>query len=178
MAEAAVRAAFRLRSAAGDAHLARAENLYRGYLDYDGALVELEIAGQTVPNNPQIFELKGYIRRRQGKQEEALRNLERAGDLDPRNVLTLQQIATSYRSLRRHAEASLALDRALAIVPNDVQTKVIRVGEEFLWKADTQPLHRLIDSVRATNPPAVPGIAQPGSFVRWPSTTLLPQTTR
>ena len=178
MAEAAVRAAFRLRPAAGEAHLARAENLYRGYLDYDGALAELEIAGQTVPNNPQIFELKGYIRRRQGKQEEALRNLERTGDLDPRNVLTLQQIATSYRSLRRHAEASLALDHASAIVPNDVQTKVIRAGEEFLWKADTQPLHRLIDSIRATNPPAVRVSPRPGSFVRWPSTTLRPQTTR
>src|SRR5262245_62014174 len=33
-AEAATQAAFRLRPDAGEAHLARAENLYRGYLDY------------------------------------------------------------------------------------------------------------------------------------------------
>ena len=37
LAEAAIQAAFRLRPDAGEAHLARAENLYRGYLDYDGA---------------------------------------------------------------------------------------------------------------------------------------------
>ena len=35
LAEAAIQAAFRLRPDAGEAHLARAENLYRGYLDYD-----------------------------------------------------------------------------------------------------------------------------------------------
>src|SRR4029077_7085856 len=34
LAEAAIQAAFRLRPAAGECHLARAENLYRGYLDY------------------------------------------------------------------------------------------------------------------------------------------------
>ena len=61
---------------------------------------------------------------RQGKQEEALRNFERAIDLDPRNVLMLQQIAISYDLLRRYAEEKSVLDRVLAIEPNDVETKV------------------------------------------------------
>src|SRR4029077_9976586 len=89
LAEAAVEAAFRLRPDAGEAHVARAEHLYRGYLDYSGALRELEIARRTLPNNARLFELKGYIERRRpdGSQEEALRNLERAIDLDPRNFL-------------------------------------------------------------------------------------------
>src|SRR4029077_16173977 len=42
LAEKAIEAAFRLRPDAGEAHLARAEHLYRGYLNYDGALAELE----------------------------------------------------------------------------------------------------------------------------------------
>ena len=89
LAEAAIEAAFRLRPDAGEAHLARAGHLYRGYLDYDGALAELETARQTLPNDARLFELKGYIERRRpgGNQEEALRNFERAIDLDPRNVL-------------------------------------------------------------------------------------------
>ncbi len=98
LAEAAVRAAFRLRPDSGEAHLARAQNLYRGYLDYDGALAELEVAAQTLPNDAGVFELRGYILRRQGKQEEAVRSLEHAIDLDPRNTFTLQQIALSYAS--------------------------------------------------------------------------------
>jgi TolB-like protein/Tfp pilus assembly protein PilF len=159
LAEAAIRTAFRLRPDAGEVRLARAGNLYRGHLDYDGALAETEIARQSLPNDPRIFELKGYIERRQGRWEESTRNLKRVVDLDPRNVLTLRQIAISYELLRRYAEAKLAWDRALAIEPNDVETKAARAFVELDWKADTQPLHQLIDSIRATNPAAIPTIA-------------------
>src|SRR5881392_3794418 len=159
LANAAVQAAFRLRPDAGEVHLARAQNLYRGYLDYDGALAELEIAQQTLPNDPRIFELKGYVERRQGRWEEAIRNLERAADLDPRNVDMLQQIALSYAGLRRYAEERLALDRALAIEPNNAEMRTTRAFVELDWKADTRSLHQTIDSIRATNPAAMPSIA-------------------
>jgi serine/threonine-protein kinase len=159
LAEAAIQAAFRLRPDAGEAHLARAQNLYRGYLDYDAALAELDVAGQTLPNDAGVFELKGYIQRRQGKQEEAVHSLERAIELDPRNTFTLQQIALSYHHLRRYAEEKSVLDRALNIEPNDVDIKVARAFVEFHWKADTRPLHQTLDSIRATNPAATQSIA-------------------
>src|SRR5438874_5896593 len=159
LAEAAIETAFRLHPDAGEAHLARARNLYQGYLDYDGALAELEIARRTLPNDPRVFALKGYIERRQGRWEESTRNLERAIDLDPRNFYTLQQIALSYGLLRRYAEEISVLDRALAIEPNDVDTKVALAAVQFHWKADTQPLHQTIDSIRATNPDTLPSVA-------------------
>jgi TolB-like protein/class 3 adenylate cyclase len=159
LADTALQAAFRLRPDAGEVHLVRAQHLYRGYLDYDGALAELEIAGQTLPNEPKVFELKGYIERRQGRWEESTRNLERTVDLDPRNVDTLQQIALSYEDLRRYAEEKSVLDRALAIDPNDAEMRVTRAFVEVHCKADTRSLHQTIDSIRATNPAAVPSIA-------------------
>jgi len=159
LAEAAVQAATRLRPDAGETHLSRAQNLYWGYLDYDGALAELEVSRQTLPNDSRVFELKGLILRRQGRWEESTRNLERAIDLDPRNFFTLQQIAISYGVLRRYAEETSVLDRALTIEPNDVVTKVALASIQFHWKADTGPFHQTIDSVRATNPAAVPSIA-------------------
>ena len=88
-----------------------------------------------------------------------MRSLERAIDLDPRNTFTLQQIALSYHHLRRFAEEKSVLDRALAIEPNDVDTKVARAFVEFHWKADTRPLHQMLDSIRATNPAATQSIA-------------------
>ena len=160
LAEAAIEAAFRLHPDAGEAHLVRAQNLYRGYLDYDAALTELDIAAKTLPNDAAVFELKGYIERRQGKQEEAVRSLERAIDLDPRNSFTLQQIALSYRHLRRFAEQKSVLDRALTIEPNDVDTKLERAAVDLYWKADTRPLHQMVDSIRAENPAATPDIAE------------------
>ena len=158
-AEAAVQAAFRLRPDAGEAHLARAEHLYRGYLDYEGALAELEIARRTLPNDPLVFEQKGYISRRQGKQEEGLRNLERAVELDPRNFFTLQQIALSYFNLRRYPDMITVLDRALAIKPDDAETRIVRALVDFEWKADTRPLHRVIDEIGATNPAGLEAVA-------------------
>jgi serine/threonine protein kinase/Tfp pilus assembly protein PilF len=157
--EAAVRAAFRIRPDAGEAHLARAENLYFGYLDYDGALAELELARRSLPNNPLVFATQGYIQRRQGRWEESTRNLERAIDLDPRNFYLLQQIALSYGLLRRYADEMPVLRRALAIEPDDVNTKVALAAVQFHWKADTRPLHETIDSIRATNPGALPNVA-------------------
>ena len=94
--------------------------------DYAGALAELEIARRALPNDPRLFELTGYILRRRGQQEEGLQNLQRAVELDPRNLFTLQQIALSYQQLGRYAEAIAALDRALAIVPDNVETRAGR----------------------------------------------------
>jgi serine/threonine-protein kinase len=159
LAEAAIQAAFRLRPEAGEAHLARAENLYRGYLDYEGAMAELAAASRTMPNSSRVFALKGYIQRRQGRWEESTRNFERAIELDPSNFSTPQQLAISYGVLRRYTEEKTVLDRVLSIVPNDVDTRVARASVDFHWKADTRFLHETINSIRATAPAALPNVA-------------------
>jgi len=159
LAESAIEAAFRLRPDAGEAHLARAEHLYRGYLDYEGALAELEIALRTLPNDPRVFELTGYIARRRGRQEEGLRNLERAVELDPRNFFTLQQIALSYLTLQRYSEEAAILDRALSIKPDDADTKVARALIALDEKGDTRPLHHTLDEIRAKDPDAIKSVA-------------------
>ena len=158
-ADAAIQAALRLRPDAGEAHLARAENLYRGYLDYDRALAELEVARQTLPNDRRIFELMGLIQRRSGRWEESTRNLEHAVALDPRNVFTLLALADSYRDLRRYAEAASTYDRVLGITPDALKTKAARALVELEWKANTRPLRQLVDSVQTTNPAALADIA-------------------
>jgi serine/threonine protein kinase/tetratricopeptide (TPR) repeat protein len=161
LSEAAIQSAFRVRPDSGEAHLARAGHLARGYRDYDGALAELEIARQSLPNDSRIFELKGYFERRRpgGNQEEALRSLEKAIDLDPRNVLLLQQGALSCDYLRRYREEEALLDRLLALRQNDVERKSRRALVELDWKADTRPLHKSIDEVRAKDPAKLQGIA-------------------
>ena len=145
-AEAAVQEAFRLRPDAGEAHLARAENLYQGHLDYDGALAELAIARQLLPNHPRVFELTAYIANRQGKSEESVSNLKRAVELDPRNSFLLYQLSESLLYTRRYEQAARAADSAVAIEPDDVEMKVLRGIIDFTWKADTRLLHHTLDS--------------------------------
>jgi serine/threonine-protein kinase len=158
-AEAALQAAVRLRPDAGETHLARAYYLYYGPRDYAGALAELENARRSLPNDPRLSELTGYILRRRGQQEEGLRNLERAIELDPRNYFIMQQMAFSYQFLRRYPEEAAILDRVLTIVPKDAATKAQRALVDFNWKADTRPLHQAIDSILTTNPGAISEVA-------------------
>ena len=159
LAEAAIDAAARLRPAAGETHLARAQNLYWGYRDYDNALAELEIARQTLPNDSRIPWLTGLIQRRKLHWEESTQNLKRAAELNPRDIETLGSIAANYWMLRRYADQKSALARTLAVFPDDAGTKVALAGVEFDSKADTKPLHQTIDSIRATNPARTRDIA-------------------
>jgi len=158
-AEAAIQEAFRIRPNAGEAHLARAYHLYDGYLNYDGAQAELEVARHTLPNDPRIFRVTGFIQRRQGHWEESTRYLERALELDPRNLNTLHNLGDSYGSLRRYAEQKSNFDRILAIEPNNLMVKAERAFVEVNWKADIGPLRQLIGDIRTTNPGAMPQIA-------------------
>src|SRR5438046_1529757 len=151
LAEQAINAALRLQPDAAEAHLALARHLY-SKLDYEGARRELELVRSTLPNDARQFELSGYIDRRKGRWQDAARNLERALELDPNNVFILGQIASSYECLREYSREAAALDRVLAIRPNDLDTRVGRAQLEVLWKADTRPLHRLIELFMQQNP--------------------------
>ncbi len=154
MAKDAIDSAFRLKPDSGEAHLARALHLYQGYRDDDGALAELELARQTLPNHARVFQLIGYIQRRQGRLEDSTRNLERAAELDPRDIETLHTVAANYYRFRRYDEAKASLTRALAVEPNNAVMKIELANWELHVNADPRPLHQTIESIRATHPAA------------------------
>jgi TolB-like protein/Flp pilus assembly protein TadD len=158
LADMAVKNALRLGPDSGDAHLASAQHLYSN-LDYDGARAEIGVAHRTLPNNARIFELSGYIERRQGHWEESTHNFERALDLDPRNVPTLRSIADTYTALRDYAKAGAALDRVLAFKPGDTDIRLFRATVDMDWKADTRPWHALVETILKDNPGSAESIA-------------------
>ena len=159
LAGAAVDQAQRLRPDAGEVHLARAAHLYYGYLDYDGASTELALAQVSLPNEPRVWELAGFIDRRRGKWEESIQQLKYALQLDPRNFFLLQQSSQSYQKLRRYDEAIAAIDHALSIEPNDTGVYLHRASLFLEGRADPKPLHAAIDAILARNPNDAPTIA-------------------
>jgi len=165
LAEAALKAVVRLRPDAGETHLARANFFYRCYLDYDHARTELGLAERALPNNSQIFELTGYIDRRQGLWNESARSLQRALERDPRNFFMLQQIALSYQEFRQFGAMAAALDRALKLIPRDVDTRVTRALVDLEWKADPQPLDEIIRKTLAEDPAKAPDLAAQWFYV-------------
>jgi tetratricopeptide (TPR) repeat protein len=149
LADAAIQSLARLRPNSGEAHLATAEHLYFGYLDYDRAREELSLAQKSLPNEPLAFVLAGYIDRRQGRWDESTKNLERAAELDPQNPAVLQQLANSYLFLRRYADQKRVYERAIAVAPKDVALRASLAEVELNWHADPRPLMSAIREIVA-----------------------------
>src|SRR5438874_7089835 len=160
LADAAIQSLTRLRPNSGEVHLALAKHLYWGYLDYDRAREQLKLAEKSLPNDPMVFEILGFIDRRQGRWAESTKNLERAIELDPQNGGFVKQLADSYVCLRRYANAGRILDRAVAVDPKDASMRAYRAAIELYWHADPRPLHSTVESILADDPRAGENIAQ------------------
>jgi TolB-like protein/class 3 adenylate cyclase/Tfp pilus assembly protein PilF len=158
LAQAAVDAAVRLRPDAGETHLASANHYYFSR-DYDRSLKEVALAEQKLPNDPQPILVLGYIDRRQGKWKTSTQHLERALELDPRNLVFLKQVAQSYSALHRYTDQRRIFERALAIAPDDAALQVQRAAVEFDARGDTHPMHEAIATVLAKDPAAGTTIA-------------------
>jgi serine/threonine-protein kinase len=167
LAEAALQNAVRLRPDAGETHLAQAEYLYRCHLKYDRARAELALAARTLPNSSRVYALTGFIDRRQGNWEEAIRNLEKALQVDPQNYIVLQQISASYPYLRRHREEALIADRLLAFKPNDAGVRISRAFVDLEWRANLQPYSNAVHAILSENPDGAEEIAQDWFAVSW-----------
>jgi tetratricopeptide (TPR) repeat protein len=98
-------------------HLALGHYYYRGFRAYDQALEELAVAEQGLPGDAELLSARGYIYRRQGKWEDAIANLQRAAELDPRDATRLVNLGYNYGFLRRYGEAERYYDKALAVEP-------------------------------------------------------------
>jgi TolB-like protein/Tfp pilus assembly protein PilF len=114
LAEAAVKAALRLRPESAEAHFAMADFLFRCRRDYDGALKELAIARPGLPNDTAFFILSGYINRRRNNWAQAERDFSTAVALDLRNPNAYNLLADTYNLQRRHLLAAQVYDRVLA----------------------------------------------------------------
>src|SRR5207244_5842988 len=119
-------AALRLGPDRAEPHLAAAEVAFHCDLDYETALAEVAIAQRGLPNDASVFSLPAYIARRQGHWEQCMRDLERAIELDPRNVSLLGGAGLTYEYERRFSEEAVYWDRALAVAPDDPTQPVLR----------------------------------------------------
>jgi TolB-like protein len=152
LAKAAIDAAFRLRPDSGEAHLALGWHLYWGYSDYDHARAELALAQQGLPNNPRVYYLAGRMDRSQGRWADAIRNLERACDLDPRNLPYLIYFGATYAWLNDYEQWTKVMDRIVALHPEGRPGRIFRASIEVHRRADTGPLRAEIEKILTNEP--------------------------
>jgi TolB-like protein/tRNA A-37 threonylcarbamoyl transferase component Bud32/Tfp pilus assembly protein PilF len=148
LAQSAIDSVFRLRPDSGEGHFALASHLYYGYFDFDRARAELAVAQQKLPNDAEVFGLSGLIDRRQSRWSNAVRNLRRASELDPR-LITL---AITCYFMRDYQQVHDVLTRLLALNPKNVLARTWRASIEIDRHAHTQPLHEEIEKILAEDP--------------------------
>ena len=136
LAKKALEAAARLQPDAGEVHFTRGLLYYRGSLDYGPALAEFALAQRSLPNDAGVPFFIGMIERRQGRWDESIRHVEKAVALDPHNVISISELATTYIALRRYDEAAKTLDSALKWKPLDFGMALVRALADMHWKAD------------------------------------------
>lgn len=139
-AKLAVDNALRLRPDLGDARLALAYYYYYGYRDYELARTELVLAQQAIPNDSEVWDAAGAIDRRQGRWDEAVLNLEKARELDPRNASPLWNLAETYACLGRYEEAERTFAEAAAIHPDAHLFALAQAAIQLKAKGETEPL--------------------------------------
>src|SRR6266513_1871489 len=152
LAKAAIDSAFRLRPDSGEAHLALAWHLFEGYLSYDRARAELALAQQNLPNNPQIYELAGSMDRSQRRWVDAIHNLERACELDPRNLPYLINFGSTYLWLHDYDQHAKVMDRIVALHPERRPGWIFRASVEVYRRADTGPWRAAIERILTNEP--------------------------
>jgi serine/threonine protein kinase len=118
-----------------------------------------------IPIDSSVFELPGYIARRQGDWKQCISSMERACEVDPRNLWLLQQTAQTYWLLRHFPDMARLLNRTLAVSPGDAATRLARALIDLESCADAQPACNTARDLLNEDPAAVDAISEQWFYV-------------
>src|SRR5215831_10113749 len=132
-----------------EAHLARGISYYYGDNDYDAAMKEFEIAQRGLPNESEIYLYIGSIQRRQGKWAESTASMEKAVNLNPKDVWSLQNLTSNYQMLRDYQKANETIDRALALNPTGLEPLEVKSKLAIAENGDFSVAEKAFDVVKS-----------------------------
>lgn len=147
MARAAAERALELDPDRPDGHRALGYYYYWVHSDYDRALEEFEIAAARLPNDSQLIEAFGYIRRRQGLFNKAVEHFAAAMELNPRSSWLAAEFAHTYSNMRRFEEAEELFNRAIAAAPDQPHPYQLKATNTVLWTGDVAQAQKVLDEM-------------------------------
>ena len=121
-----------------EGHWARGVYYYWGPRNYDSALEEFGIARKSQPDNSQVLRFIGYVKRQQGKYEEALDYLREASEHDPLSNSLAMAIGNTLNDMRKYAEAEYCYERAISLAPDQEHPHYVKAALYLLWKGSTK----------------------------------------
>jgi TolB-like protein/Tfp pilus assembly protein PilF len=116
-AKEAADAALRLEPNSADAQLARARYLYLGLGDYRATHEQLSAMRSAGPHEVEFYTLAGLVERRLGLWSDAIRDSEKAEELDPQDPGLPFNLAHTLIALRRYPESERVVNAAIDRLP-------------------------------------------------------------
>ena len=119
----------------------------------------------------EVYELAGSMDRSQRRWADAIHNLERACELDPRNFPYLINLGSTYLWLHDYDQHARIMDRIVALHPERRLERIFRASVEVYRRADTGPWRAAIEKILTNEPGSEkdPFVAEPAlhsCFVR------------
>jgi TolB-like protein/Tfp pilus assembly protein PilF len=134
-----------------------ARHLYHGELDYEGALAELALAERDMPGSADVFGLRGWILRRDGRMEEALEALNAAVALDPLSQDVVLSLSESHGWMGDLEQARTWAERLTRIPGASSDARLEYPALRLRLLGDTATLRRAL----AEHPPSADSYLMP-----------------
>jgi serine/threonine-protein kinase len=151
-ARAAVDRALELDPALPEGHRALGFFYYWGHRNYQYSLDEFARAAARRPNDALILSSMGIVHRRQGQWAEALQELERAAELDPRSDINVQDLASTCGRLRRYGDAERYCQQAIELAPDDFYPYIYCARIYRSRDGTTERARQMLESMPAKDP--------------------------
>jgi serine/threonine protein kinase/tetratricopeptide (TPR) repeat protein len=145
-AKQAVDKAFQLGRELPEARVALGLYYYHGHLDYDRALEQFAIARKSQPNSSALLFSIACVQRRQGKFEQAVTNLKKACELNPRSARIVFTLGTTLQLLRKYPEAEPYYDRTISLAPNWPAGYALKAWLYLRWEGSTEKARAVLES--------------------------------
>jgi serine/threonine protein kinase/Flp pilus assembly protein TadD len=130
-AKGAAEMALRLAPNLAESHLAKAQYYYYGLRDYEEARRELTVTTPSLTGRAKFIDLAALTERRLGHWRDAIRDGEKAAELDPDDPFTANELVESYIAVRRFVQAEQTADKAI---------KLIAPQNGYLWRLKSESL--------------------------------------
>jgi TolB-like protein len=147
----AIDAAFRIDPELPEAYIMLGHYYYVGFLDFEKALDQYEIASELVPNHWMIGYYKALCLRRMGKWNESLNNFEQAFRIEPRNLDLIHNLADTYNSLHEFDEALEISGLGIEIDPDHPAAYEIRIDIYLIRDGNTLEARKILKEMETLN---------------------------
>ncbi len=147
-------------------HIAMGYYHYYASRDYARALQEFAIAEKMLPNNAEVLEAMGYVQRRQGKWDEAVKNISSAVELDPKTSDRVSNLVQTLIYMRRWDEVDRQIERGLQADPSSLGLQIWQAVVVLTKNGDGATAKEMINQIKPKFGPIATFAAECNIFAR------------